>query len=278
MIAKTILYPIHMDQPHEELGPAVELCRARGAHLTVLMIGLAPPPPVAVDTVILSDSWAVNAEKIKKELTERGNTVRDYLAESGISCEIKRSLMVDNSIELAVAEHAFFADIALLPRTLPRKNGFAHHVASGILFGAGKPVIIGEPAQFAGLDWKTVLIAWDNERPAVRAIAEAIPLLQSADAVHILAIDPDASRARDGEAPGWDLGVYLARHGIEVVVHTQPSGHLPIAKVIGEFAEEIGADGLVMGAFGHSRLRQRLLGGTTRSVMEDGPYPVLMAH
>jgi len=278
MTPKTILYPLGMDQPLDELRPAIELCRAREAHLTVLLIALAPPPPIAVDTVILSDAWASQAEEIKKELHAHGERARDLIAESGISCEIKRSLMVDSSIELAVAEHAFFADLTLISRTLPEKAGFADHVASGVLFGAGKPVLVGAPAQFETLDWKTVLIAWDNEKPAVRAIAEALPILRAAEAVHILSIDPDASRTGDGEAPGWDLAAYLSRHGVNLTVHTQPSGQLALSRVIVEFADDIGADGIVMGAFGHSRLRQRLLGGTTRSMMEDCPLPVLMAH
>jgi len=278
MIPRTILYPIRIEQPITELETPVEFCRNNGAHLSVLLIGLAPPPPIAADTVVISDNWAAQSEDAKQELYARGSEIERFLAEAGISAEIKRWLMMEHSIEAGTAEHALFADVTFLSRTFPEERGFARQVVSGVLFGAGKPIIVAEPRQFGTLSWKTVLVGWDNEKPAARAVAEAIPLLARADNVHILCVDPDAVSQRDGEAPGWDLATYLARHGVQATVHTQPSGGNPVATVLTEFAEDLGADGLVMGAYGHSRLRQRLLGGTTRNLIETSKLPILMAH
>ncbi|WP_306120361.1 MULTISPECIES: universal stress protein [unclassified Roseitalea] len=278
MLARTIIYPIHMDQDPAELNPVIEMCRAGDAHLTVLVIGLSPPPPIAVDTVILSDTWANQAESRKSELRERAAQIEHRLMQSAISAEVKRALMVDSSVEMTVAEHAFFADLVMLPRTLPGTHGLNEHVAAGAMFGGGKPVVVGQPDQFGALDWKTVLVAWDNERAAARAVSEAIPLLKRAEQVRIACVDPDAIRTASGEAPGWDMATYLARHGIEVVVDTLSSGSRPTSQTIGNFAAEIGADAIVMGAYGHSRLRQRFLGGTTSAIMKACDLPVLMAH
>ncbi|RNC95648.1 MAG: universal stress protein [Oricola sp.] len=278
MTPKTILFPLRIEQPVAELEAAVDFCRNNDAHLSVLLIGLAPPPPVATDTVVISDNWAAQSEAAKQELHERGSEIEQHLAKAGISAEIKRWLMMEHSIEAGTAEHALFADVTFLSRTFPQERGFARQVVSGVVFGAGRPIIVADPAQFGTLSWGTILIGWDNEKPAARAVAEALPLLAAADNVHILCVDPDAVPQRDGEAPGWDLATYLARHGVQTTVHTQPSGGNPVATVLADFAEDLGADGLVMGAYGHSRLRQRLLGGTTRSLIETGKLPILMAH
>jgi len=278
MTPKTILYPLRVEQPIDELGAAMEFCRNNGAHLSVLLIGRAPPPPVAADTVIVADSWGAQAEAAKQELQARGDNIEQHLMNSGVSAEIKRWLMMEEAIEAGTAEHAFFADVTFVSRSLLEERDFARQVVSGVLFGAGKPIIVAQPAQFGSLTWRTILVGWDNEKPAARAVSEAIPLLAAADNVHIVCVDPDATPQRDGEAPGWDLAAYLARHGVEATVHAQPSGGHPVAEVLADFAEDVGADGLVMGAYGHSRLRQRLLGGTTRTLIESGTLPVLMAH
>ena len=115
----------------------------------------------------------------------------------------------------------------------PEERGFARQVVSGALFGTGKPIIVAEPAQFGRLSWKTVLVSWDNEKPAARAVAEAIPLLAAVENEHILCVGPDAVAERDGESPGWDLATYLARHGVQPTVHTQSDRNRQIAGPIG---------------------------------------------
>lgn len=278
MNPRTILYPLRVEQPIDELGAAITLCGQIGAHLSVVLIGFEPSPPVGADSVILSDSWGGHTESIKRQLRTRGKEVEQHLLDSGVSAEIKRWLMVEDSVEAGIAEHALFADVAFIPRTLPNDRGFARRIAAGVLFRSGKPIVVAEPEQFGSLSWKTVVVGWDNEKTAARAIAEAMPMLSRAEDVHVLCVDPGSMVHRAVEAPGWDLATYLSRHDVTTTVHTQPSGGRPISDVLTDFAKDVGADGLVAGAYGHSRLRQRLLGGTTRSLIESGTLPLLMAH
>ncbi|WP_454856729.1 universal stress protein [Rhizobium binxianense] len=106
----------------------------------------------------------------------------------------------------------------------------------------------------------------------------AMELLVGADSVHIVMVDPEASPAENGEEPGADIAAYLAKHDARAVVEVLASGGLATGEVLRRHADDIAADLIVMGAYGHSRLRQRIFGGVTRSMLEETRLPVLLAH
>ena len=123
-----------------------------------------------------------------------------------------------------------------------------------------------------------VMIAWDASVEASKAVRDAIGLMQKAAEVHAVLIDPVPSFEGHGPEPGADLATYLGRHGIEATVHRLPREGKDTGEMLRRTATDLAADLIVMGGFGHSRLRQRIFGGTTTDMLKEATIPVLMAH
>ena len=144
------------------------------------------------------------------------------------------------------------------------------------LFESGRPVVFVPYIQKAGLTLGRVMICWDGSRAATRAIADSLPLLQKAKQVEIVMIAGKADKGQ--EIPGVDLGQHLARHGLKVDVKRITSADIDVASTILSYAADSGADMIVMGGYGHSRLREFVLGGVTKSILDTMTVPVLMSH
>jgi nucleotide-binding universal stress UspA family protein len=123
-----------------------------------------------------------------------------------------------------------------------------------------------------------VLVAWDGSREAARAVHDALPLLRRAREVSVLVADPERLATKIGEKPGADLAAHLARHGLPVRVEVVKSGGRPLGEILLAQVEEERADLLVMGGYAHARLRELVLGGTTRHVLTHASVPVLLSH
>ena len=121
-----------------------------------------------------------------------------------------------------------------------------------------------------------MLVAWNASREATRALTDSIPLLREAETVHVIAFDPAA--APHGEVPGADIGLYLARHGIKVTVSQQTAPDVDVGNQLLSRAADLNADLIVMGAWGHSRLHELVMGGVTQTILRSMTVPVLMSH
>ncbi|MFZ6817529.1 universal stress protein [Undibacterium sp. Ji22W] len=146
-----------------------------------------------------------------------------------------------------------------------------------MVVNSGRPVIIVPYASDLDSIAENCVIAWDGSREAARAITDAIPLLKSSKLVHILIINPEQQADVHGEEPGADIALYLARHGIKVEITTRFGTH-STGNTILTACKELNADLLVMGGYGHSRFREMIMGGTTRTILEKMTLPVLMSH
>ena len=152
-------------------------------------------------------------------------------------------------------------------------------VMNGALFESGRPILLlPEGRRPASPRSQKVMIAWDASVEASKAVRDAIGLMKAAEAVHAVLIDPVPSFEGHGPEPGADLATYLGRHGIEATVHRLPREGKETGEVLRRTAADLGADLIVMGGFGHSRLRQRIFGGTTTAMLKNAAIPVLMAH
>ena len=124
-----------------------------------------------------------------------------------------------------------------------------------------------------------MVIAWDGSLEASRAVSGAIPLLRQADLVQVAVFDPEIGPAAHGEEPGADIALYLARHGVKVDVERQRTGNeIDIGNAILSHVADFGADLLVMGGYGHARVREILMGGVSRTILRSMTIPVLMSH
>jgi nucleotide-binding universal stress UspA family protein len=149
-------------------------------------------------------------------------------------------------------------------------------VDEGALFESGRPVIVAPFIQKGGLKLDRVMVCWDGSRAATRAIADSLPLMRKAKQVEIVIVAN--GRAKSDEVPGADLGQHLARHGLKVDVKRITSPDIDVASTILSYAADSSTDLIVMGGYGHSRLREFVLGGVTRGILESMTVPVLMSH
>lgn len=141
----------------------------------------------------------------------------------------------------------------------------------------GAPVLIVPYSGDHRSAGRRVLVAWNGSIEAAKAVRSALPLLRRAEMVEVAVFNPIAQAEAHGEQPGADIALYLARHGIRVDV-LQETTHTDVGDALLSLAANLNSDLLVMGCYGHSRFREVLLGGATRTVLRTMTLPVLMAH
>lgn len=167
-------------------------------------------------------------------------------------------------------------DLAIVGQPAREKSVPDEVIDEGVLFESGRPVIFVPYIQKAELKLDRVMVCWDGSRAATRAIADSLPFLNKAKKVEIVMV---ASKAgKDDDIPGVDLGQHLARHGLTVEVKRITSPDIDVSSTILSYVADSNADMIVMGGYGHSRLRDFILGGVTRSILESMTVPALMSH
>jgi nucleotide-binding universal stress UspA family protein len=149
-------------------------------------------------------------------------------------------------------------------------------IVEGALFGSGRPIIVVPYIQKSPLKLDRVVICWNGGRTAARAVADAMPFLKRAKSVEVITVGSDA--AKIDAASRVEIAPHLERHGLKVEVKRIPAGNLRVSAAILSYVADNGTDLLVMGGYGHSRLREFILGGTTRGILKTTTVPTLMSH
>jgi len=167
-------------------------------------------------------------------------------------------------------------DLAVMGQPEPDTPALERLLVEAALFDSGRPVLIVPYIQRRGLTLDRVIVAWDGSRSAARAVADAMPLLVRAKATEVLTVASEP--AKSDEMPGADIAQHLARHGMKVEVDSIVAVETDVASTILSHAADISADFLVMGGYGHSRLREFVLGGVTRGILSSMTLPALMSH
>jgi nucleotide-binding universal stress UspA family protein len=151
-------------------------------------------------------------------------------------------------------------------------------VLEAVLFDSGRPVLaIPFAGKFTTIG-KRVLVGWNASREASRAVHDALPLLAKAESTTVFLANPKRGLGAHGDEPGADIARHLARHGLKVDVAKAAADDVSDSTLLLNHASDMGADLLVMGAYGHSRLREFILGGVTRSLLREMTVPVLLSH
>ncbi|MBY0572597.1 MAG: universal stress protein [Undibacterium sp.] len=174
---------------------------------------------------------------------------------------------------------ARYADLLIIGQT--DRNQLSPSVMSDfpeyMLVHSGRPVLIIPHTGSFDQIGKKVLLAWDASRESTRALMDALPLLKRSELVHVLIVNPAQEPERHGQEPGTDIALFLARHGVKVEVCTRDSSH-EVGEIILKTAGKKSCDLIVMGAYGHSRFREMIMGGVSRTILEKMHIPVLMSH
>lgn len=167
-------------------------------------------------------------------------------------------------------------DLAIVRQPQQDKPGPEELLAEAALFSAGRPVLIAPYIQTGPLKLDHVTLCWDGSRAAARAIGDAASFLRKAKTVELLMVKPKEGGRR--EIAGADMAQHLARHGLNVELERITVPDIKVADAILSHVADRGADLLVMGGYGHSRLREFVLGGVTREIMQSMTVPTLMSH
>jgi nucleotide-binding universal stress UspA family protein len=262
----------------------VALAAALAERFAAHLIGLYPVPSVELPTRAGYPDLAL-LEPVYREWRERALEQSEALHRAfehaaqlrGLSTEWRA---VAEGREADPALHARYADLAILGQRDPDNDEMAliRPRPERVTLASGRPILVVPYAGHFEAVGKRVLIAWDASREAARAVADAMPLLAAADAVTVLAVDPQPGPDGHGELPGADIALHLARHAVKAQIERTVSAGVPIGELLLSRVADLGADLLVMGAYGHSRARELLLGGATRSILASMTIPVLMSH
>jgi nucleotide-binding universal stress UspA family protein len=258
-------------------GPyAISIAEAFGAHAAGVAFSYEPViPPTIIGSIPASLIEQQRAENDKAAADAIGKF--DAAAQrAGVSFE---SRMVSASLAGAgdrFGEMARRFDVSVIAQSEPDKVAPEELIVEGALFGSGRPVVVVPYIQKAPLKLDRVMVAWDASRNAARAVGDAMPFLKRAKAVEVVIVASE--RSKSDEVPGADIGQHLARHGLAVEVKRIVATDTDVASTLLSHAADSSADFMVMGGYGHSRLREFILGGATRGILASMTVPTLMSH
>lgn len=258
------------------LKAALDLARREEAHLDIHCLGIDPTRYEALPagSAIVIDQGREDAALKAKEL---GNWAAAQVG-GAPKVSIDDSVVAQLSLERHVARMARYTDLVICAQPYgEERTPLAAMVYEAALFGAKAPVLIIPDAITELPAFNSVAIAWNESEESMAAIHRAIPIIAQSQKVDIVMVDPPA-RSAERSDPGGALAMWLARHGAKCEVSVLSKSLPRVGDVLMRFAEDHDVDVMVMGAYGHSRFREALMGGATRDLLEEAKRPILMAH
>ena len=273
---------VHLDNSRacaRRVEAAVRLAGQDGATLTGLYPIVEIPLLTYIRKQIPRDVQARMEAEAQGQAESALKNFREAAERGGVSCETRTDRALDTTLGSVVGMHARYADLVVLGQTDPQEPPqVGRHLPEEVVLASGRPVLVVPYIGAAATIGQRVVVAWDASREAARAVSDAMPILERAESVLVVIVNPESTPLGHGEVPGADIGAYLARHKVEVEVQRVPSGELSVADALLSYVADREADLLVMGAYAHSRVRELVLGGVTRTMLESMTLPVLMAH
>ncbi len=255
---------------------AISLAEKLDAHLTGVAFSYEPVMPMmgsleAIPVQYIDEQRAENerAAKQAKANFQKG------VAEVGLraDCYSPNATIVGAAGLFARISRHFDLAVVQQSETTTSENDY---IIEATLFEGGRPAIVVPYIQNATPSFKRVLVCWDGSKPAARATADAIPLMRRAGKIDILTI-AEAGKVTE-EFPGAEIGQHLARHGLKVEIKRIDVSDIDPANTILSYAADVSADFLVMGAYGHTRIREFVLGGVSNTILSSMTIPTLMSH
>ena len=281
MSSRTLLFVMNSATPDAEIAAMAEMTGRDETHLVCLLVDPTPALPAYAygippyGAVNIPDNWQLQVQQAHNAQQTRVDEVEKLLAHHGTSGQVMGTLTASLHVKHQVARCARVSDEAVFANNLRETPHLLREAISGVLFHS--PIGFQVNANTAHKPTH-VFIAWDSSPSAAAAVHRALPYLKNAQEVVIGCIDPIMTPEHDGQDPGTDLAAWLSHHGCTVTVSQYPSGERSISDCIQDRARETGADLIVMGAYARGRMIQTVLGGTTRSMVEQTERPVFFAH
>lgn len=255
---------------------AISIAETFGAHACAVAFAYEPmvPPSVmgGIPAELIDAQWAASESAVTAAMANFAAAA----TRAGIAAEHRRLTASIGGAGDLFGRLARPFDLAVTAQAEPRSSAAQGLIIEGALFGSGRPLVVVPYIQQARLKLDRVIVCWDGSRPAARAIADAMPFLARSAAIDIVIVT--SGREKSDEVAGVDMGEHLARHDLKVDVKRIVSTDVDVPNTILSHAADTGADFMVMGGFGHSRLREFVLGGATRGILDAMTVPTLLSH
>jgi nucleotide-binding universal stress UspA family protein len=255
---------------------AVSIAEAYGAHIAGIAFAYDPVLPASVMGGISADVFDVQRRENEKLAQAAIDEFESAARRAGVSAQ---SRMLTATVAGAADMFAALArrfDLAVVSQVTPDTIAPDELLMEAALFESGRPLVIVPYIQKDPIKLDRIICCWDGSRTAARAIGDAMPLLQKSKSVDLVIVGK--GKMNESELTGADMGAHLARHGLKVDVKRIPAADVDVANVVLSYAADSGAEFIVMGGYGHSRLREYILGGATRGILSSMTVPVLMSH
>jgi nucleotide-binding universal stress UspA family protein len=275
---KDIVLHLSADTKHEVAASyAVSVAKAFGANLAAVTFAYE-----AVLSATLREGGLpvdfINAQRALAE--EAANVAMSRLNEmarrNGVAVEARLETTSRAGAADIFGHLARRFDVSIVGQANPDVVEPQEQIIEAALFQSGRPVVVVPYIQKTGLTLNRVLVCWDGGRQAARAIGDALPFLHRAKAIEVVVVTTKPLKSDD--LPGADIARHLTHHDLNVDLKRLVTGGSDVANTILSYAVDVSADFIVMGGYGHSRLREFILGGATRGVLSSMTIPTLMSH
>jgi len=255
---------------------ALEFARQYDAHVTGLAIAFEPvvpafaAAPMPVDYLQAAHEQSISAANhAKEEFNELGRL-------AGVKSESRTAEVLTGGPLESVLDHCRVTDLVVIGQAnKDAPEPMRELLIETILFESGSPVLLVPYIGTKSFSPENVLIGWDGSSTAARAVHAALPVLERAKKITVLAIQ---KQGRSDLTPGADIATYLARHKMDVTIDVITSPQTGVADTVLNYVSDNGNDLIVMGGYGHSRMREFLFGGATREILSSMTVPVFMTH
>jgi nucleotide-binding universal stress UspA family protein len=274
---KDIIVNLTVDATHDAAADyAISVARAFEAHLAAISFAYEPVVPGSVFGSVAVELIATHRAECEKAARAAVSSFEEAVRRTGVSAESRLQTVSVAEAASMFGRIARRFDLSVVAQAEPEKLPGRDLIIEAALFESGRPVLVVPYIQSDGLKLDRVMVCWDGSRNAARAVGDAMPLLARAKSVEVVIVAGEAGKS--DELPGADIAHHLARHGLKVELQRIVSPGLDVANTILSHAADAGTDFIVMGGYGHSRMRELVLGGATRGILASMTVPTFMSH
>ena len=253
---------------------AANIAAEHGAHLCGLYTAqpMYIPPYLAAE--VSPDLYEIQRETARESAAKAETEFNEITGKAGVETEWRVGEGYPADV---VALHARYVDLTIVGQGDPESNG-TKDLADQLVLNTGRPILVVPYAGTYPHIGDRVVVAWNAAREAARAVNDALPILEKADSVTVLAINPKGGAKGHGDVPAADISLHLARHGVKAEAAHVFADDIDVGNMLLSRAADASADMIVMGGYGHSRFRESVLGGASHLVLRHMTMPVLMSH
>lgn len=263
-----------IDEDRAGLHGAIALAQSHEAHLIGLHAVEMPVYPTYVNANVPAEVFEIQRQNALGDAEQVREQFEAICSSAGLSAEWR---CMEGGGDAVISLHAHYADLVTLtgPDDTTRDGP---SLVERVVMGVARPVLMVRPGCATSHVGDYVVIAWNGRRESARAVNDGMAVLQKAKQVSVVVVNTEQTRDSLGDMPGADLAHHLARHGVRAEAQRIDAEAHSVGDALLEWSKGQGADMLMMGAYGHSRFREVLLGGATRDVLANAQIPVLMSH